>query len=70
MGYTIRTERYRYTIWMDQEADKAYASELYDYQIDPLETTSYIKDEQYDPVIQKLDSILIRRIKTPSTKRH
>jgi len=33
MGYSIRTERHRYTFW----GDGAYGEELYDYQTDPRE---------------------------------
>ncbi|MEZ5364405.1 MAG: sulfatase-like hydrolase/transferase [Bryobacterales bacterium] len=34
MGYTMRTERYRYTEWVDRER-RIVARELYDYEIAP-----------------------------------
>ena len=44
MGYSLRTEKYRYTIWMNDftttapfSANKIYAQELYDLSKDPLE---------------------------------
>jgi iduronate 2-sulfatase len=36
MGYSMRTDRYRYTEWVDTNK-KVTAHELYDHQIDPLE---------------------------------
>ena len=40
MGYSIRTERHRYTSW----ADGAQGEELYDYQIDPREMKNLATD--------------------------
>lgn len=52
MGYSIRTERYRYTVWVDWKdrnlnADKVFAEELYDYAEDPDETVNVAGDEKY-----------------------
>jgi iduronate 2-sulfatase len=52
MGYSIRTERYRYTVWYDWknrvlDRSKVYATELYDYEKDPLETVNVAKDKAY-----------------------
>lgn len=54
MGYSLRTERYRYTIWMNDftskqtfEPSKVYATELYDYEKDPLEKVNVVKDIAY-----------------------
>ena len=55
MGYTIRSERFRYTEWMkdsyrtDLPYDKKYvmAREMYDYAKDPLETVSVIDQAEY-----------------------
>lgn len=49
MGYSLRTDRYRLTLWMQddwrstQKFDDSLveAVELYDYQNDPLETVSH-----------------------------
>ena len=40
MGYSIRTERYRYTEWRDFRTGKVQARELYDHSSDPLEMTN------------------------------
>jgi len=54
MGYTLRTGRYRYTIWMNDftskqvfEPSKVYATELYDYEMNPLEKVNVVKDIAY-----------------------
>ena len=55
MGYSIRTKRFRYTVWIGDyySAEKPFseanilAREMYDYQTDPLETKSVIGDKTY-----------------------
>jgi iduronate 2-sulfatase len=37
MGYTMRTDRYRYTAWIDWKTKAQVAVELYDHKADPLE---------------------------------
>jgi GH35 family endo-1,4-beta-xylanase len=60
MGYTIRTKRYRYTEWYDKYKStqprgniKPIATELYDYQTDPLEKRSLVKDKKYAGVLKQ-----------------
>ena len=66
-GYTIRTDRYRYTEWLPEEyryGDLPYDEsivadrELYDYQVDPLETKSFIYDDDYQNVVDSLHVFL------------
>lgn len=41
MGYTMRTKRYRFTIWVDKRNhDKVDAIELYDHKTDPQENSN------------------------------
>jgi len=55
MGYTIRTKRFRYTEWIGNpytaefpyNQAKIIATEMYDYEKDPLETKSVIGDKVY-----------------------
>jgi iduronate 2-sulfatase len=47
MGYTIRTERFRYTKWIDRETGDSLETELYDYETDPLERVSLINEPEY-----------------------
>jgi arylsulfatase A-like enzyme len=46
MGYSMRTDRYRYTEWQDKDG-KPVARELYDHQADPAETKNVV--ESTDP---------------------
>lgn len=49
-GRTIRNERYRYTEW-----DKGvHGSELYDYEIDPLEFTNLTNDIRYKEIVDEM----------------
>ena len=40
MGYSLRTERYRYIEWRDFQTGEMQARELYDHNTDPLETVN------------------------------
>ncbi len=41
MGYSMRTDRYRFTVWVDRaDHTKVLATELYDHQTDPQENTN------------------------------
>jgi arylsulfatase A-like enzyme len=40
MGYSMRTDRYRYTEWQDIKSKKVVARELYDHQSDGAENTN------------------------------
>jgi iduronate 2-sulfatase len=42
MGYSARTDRYRYTEWRDAKTGKVLARELYDHRHDPQETRNRI----------------------------
>lgn len=66
MGYSIRTERFRYTMWQDGEAGE----ELYDYQNDPGELTNLTSHAGSGHVRDKLRAQLntIRSTRSTSTK--
>lgn len=40
MGYSMRTDRWRYVEWQDRRSQKIIATELYDHQSDPLENSN------------------------------
>lgn len=50
MGYSIRTDQYRYTEWIDQKTKEIKDKELYDLKNDPLAKESIV----YKPENQKL----------------
>ena len=44
MGYTMRTDRHRFTVWVERnDHAKVDAIELYDHQTDPQENTNIAK---------------------------
>jgi hypothetical protein len=72
MGYSLRTERYRYTVWMNNNftskepysESRVYASELYDYEKDPLEKTNVIDDAAYKKVNAHMNDLFLDFLKS------
>ena len=62
MGYAVRTDRYRYTEWHDNnyrsykpyKEENIVGRELYDYDKDPLETKNLVDDPAYASVVKDL----------------
>lgn len=67
MGYSIRTNRYRLTLWLQGKFYKEniisnpdiIGVELYDYQVDPLETKSLVNETGYEEIKEKLQKKLL-----------
>lgn len=61
MGYTMRTDRYRLTIWhpVDQP-DHVIATELYDYVADPAENENFAARPEYAELVRELTAKLRR----------
>lgn len=75
MGYSMRTEQYRYTVWLknftsDQvyNADKVYTKELYDYAKDPLEKVNVFDDTKYATIVADLDKKMVAYFKSKEVK--
>ena len=51
MGYTVRTEAYRYTAWRLNDTNELVAEELYDLSTDPNESRNVADSAQYANVI-------------------
>jgi arylsulfatase A-like enzyme len=75
MGYSLRTDKYRYTIWMNNFTSKqtfsesqVYASELYDYVKDPFEKVNVVNDKNYTTTSAALKSKMITFFKSQETK--
>lgn len=66
-GYSLRDPRYRYTKWVYEDGTM-HSRELYDYLLDPQETRSYHNDAAYAGTRDRLDSMLMERIRIPSTQ--
>lgn len=67
MGYTLRSERFRYVKWMNinykkgEREGKLIATELYDYENDPLETVNLSKNPDYTAVVDSFETEFKRR---------
>jgi iduronate 2-sulfatase len=72
MGYSIRTERYRYTIWMKDnfrsstsfKSNLVVGSELYDYKEDPLETKNVASEKKYSSIIKDMHKKMLSFLRT------
>jgi arylsulfatase A-like enzyme len=55
MGYSMRTDRYRFTRWVDRDDPEHVDSvELYDHQTDPQENVNIANDPQQKDVVEQL----------------
>ncbi len=54
MGYSIRTERWRATFWLDQSSATVIATELYDEREDPHETVSLATKTEHRELLKTL----------------
>ncbi|KTE39781.1 hypothetical protein ATE62_08615 [Sphingopyxis sp. HIX] len=55
-GYTVRTDRYRYTGWVDAAA-KLVRAELYDLEQDPSESVNRADDPAYKSAAAELEAV-------------
>ena len=62
-GYSLRTERYRYTMW---GKDAAQGEELYDHQSDPDERHNLAADPTHTPTKSNLRALLRKTNAAPS----
>ena len=55
MGYSMRTDRYRFTLWHPVDApDRIIATELYDYVADPGENENFAGRPEYANIVREL----------------
>jgi iduronate 2-sulfatase len=76
MGYSLRTDKYRYTIWMNNftskqpfSASQVYASELYDYVKDPLEKVNVVNDKNYITISKEMKAKMLAYFKSELAKK-
>ena len=67
MGYSLRTEKYRYTVWVEwknkvSNFDKIIAEELYDYEKDPLETVNQVNVKSYTTIANAMKKYMAEYI--------
>ena len=58
MGYSVRTEQYRYTEWRDFETGAVVARELYDHEADPHEMANRAEDAELRKVVESMSELL------------
>ena len=70
MGYSIRTDRYRCTVWVDRRnpGEEPLAVELYDHFMDPLETRNIAQQPEQRDLVLGLRGQIIHQISSPPAK--
>jgi len=75
MGYSLRTAKYRYTVWMSDftskepfSTNKVYASEMYDYVKDPLEKVNVVNDKNYKAIAADMYNKMVAFFKSQEKK--
>jgi len=58
MGYTMRTELYRYTEWKERKSGKVRARELYDHRTDPDENVNIVNNRKHAETVRQLAVIM------------
>jgi len=61
MGYSIRTDQYRYTKWINLETNEVFARELYDHFTDPSEEVNIAMEENHKEIIVDLDQVFMEK---------
>ena len=75
MGYSLRTSKYRFTIWMNDftsdqpfDAKKIFASEMYDYNADPLEKVNIYTSNKYKEAAKEMYATMVDFFKSQASK--
>ena len=64
MGYSMRTEQYRYTRWQKYEhPEEVIARELYDHSLGPLAVDNLAMKAEYAQIVGDMDLMLDRELK-------
>ncbi len=58
MGYSLRTDEWRYVEWMERRTRKVAARELYDHRTNRLEARNLAEDERYSDVVKRHEDLL------------
>ncbi len=57
-GYSVRSERFRYTEWRNRDTGEVSTIELYDHSIDPHESKNRASEEKYEAHITRMRGYL------------
>ncbi len=58
MGYSMRTDRFRYTEWRRRDSGEISARELYDHKEDPAENINVVDHAEYTDTVKKLSEMM------------
>jgi hypothetical protein len=58
MGYSMRTDQYRYTEWIDQKTKEVKERELYDLKNDPICKESIVHKTENKELVAQLHDML------------
>ena len=58
MGYTIKTEDFRYTEWQSRDTGEVKARELYDHREDAAENVNAAEDVRYAETVTELEKVI------------
>lgn len=65
MGYSMRTDRYRYIEWQDRRSRKVVATELYDHNVDPQENENVADELSHRELLSELGVQLWSTLPSP-----
>ena len=65
MGYSMRTDRYRYIEWQDRRSREVVATELYDHDIDPQENENVADNARHLELLTNLSDQLWSTLPEP-----
>jgi iduronate 2-sulfatase len=63
MGYSLRTDRYRYTEWLNLQTGAIEARELYDDANDPGETVNHAAEKDFTDELHRHQQLLSAEFK-------
>ena len=58
LGFSVRTQKFRYTEWIQIHTGELLDRELYDHELDPMENKNEIDNENYRTELPKLSALI------------
>ncbi len=66
IGYTVRTDHFRYVEWREGQDGAVVARELYDHRGDAMESRNVVDDTRYGKDVQRLGELVSGRFLAPA----